>query len=186
MTDAVEEGALRGTLLVANPALPDPNFHHTVVLILEHGADGAVGLVLNRPGDLPVSRPLPELADLAADPALLFAGGPVERQAAICLGESAGGAGPAWQPVLGPVGVVDLSSGSIPDSIRRLRVFSGYAGWAPGQLENELAAGAWFVVPAHPDDPLTSQPERLWHDVLRRQGGGLAALGAFPDDPTVN
>jgi putative transcriptional regulator len=144
---------LKGRLLVATPNLGDPNFERTVVLVLEHGDEGALGVVLNRPSGLDLAEPLPEWARAAADPPVVFIGGPVAPSAAVCLARvtRAGGAGAVgWEPVLGPVGTLDLDSDpdeAIP-SLQEIRVFAGYAGWGPGQLEGEIAAGGWFVVDA--------------------------------------
>jgi putative transcriptional regulator len=75
----------------------------------------------------------------------------------------------------------DLSLG-----VEAIRVFAGYAGWGPGQLEREIDAGAWFVVPARPEDVMSDNPESLWKRVLRRQGGELAVVSLFPSDPSLN
>jgi putative transcriptional regulator len=183
-------GLVKGRLLVANPALPDPNFHRTVVFMLEHGDGGALGVVLNRPSETAVSDPLPRCESLAAEPSVVFVGGPVEPAAAICLAEVEAAVGMHWNPVLGAVGTLDLGDGSgaedLLGQVQRLRVFAGYAGWGPGQVEAELEAGAWFVVDALAADVLCDQPRLLWRTVLRRQGGWLASLSSFPDDPSVN
>ena len=179
---------LTGRLLVATPVLGDPNFDRTVVLVLDHGEDGAVGLVLNRPSDTSVGEPLPEWDDVAAFPSVIFVGGPVAQTAVIGLARGDGESAEGWRPLVGGVGIVDL--GSSPDHtathIEDLRLFAGYAGWGEGQLEAEIGAGAWFVVDAHADDALSPDPERLWTDVLRRQRGRLAMFAHFPDDPSSN
>ncbi len=178
----------KGRLLVANPALPDPNFHRTVVLMLEHTADGAVGVVLNRPSQLTVAEPLPRWEALAADPPVLFVGGPVEPSSAICLAEVIGDeVEQSWQPVLDGLGALDLEADDEASApVHRLRVFAGYAGWGPGQLEAEIDAGAWFVVAAETDDVMSPEPRGLWRAVLRRQAGWLTALASYPDDPSLN
>jgi putative transcriptional regulator len=182
---------LKGRLLVATPNLGDPNFERTVVLVLEHGDEGALGVVLNRPSELDVAEPLPEWAGAAAHPPVVFIGGPVAPSAAVCLarlGRDGGAEG--WQPLLDgtPVGTMDLDSD--PDEaiprLEEIRVFAGYAGWGPGQLEGEIADGGWFVVDADPDDPLSPAPQNLWAAVLRRQKGALALFAAYPPDPTLN
>ena len=181
-----------GRLLVANPMLPDPNFDRTVVLLLAAGRDGALGLVLNRPSETDVAAPLPEWGPLAAEPAVLFVGGPVQHQAVICLARSAGGGadaedGPGWSAVLPGVGTVDLDrQGGLSRSVAGVRLFAGYAGWGAGQLESEIDAGAWWVVEADPGDPFSDRPEELWRAVLRRQGFPLAFVAWFPDDPAAN
>lgn len=185
----MSEGSLKGRLLVASPILGDPNFDGSVVLVLEHGDDGAVGVVLNRPTGTDVAEPLPGWHRLAADPAVVFVGGPVSPDAAICLARS----WPderidAFEPLLDSLGTVDLSidPDEAASAIQGLRVFVGYAGWAGGQLEGEIEQGAWFVVDARPEDALSGEPDQLWQSVLRRQRGKLAMFANFPDNPALN
>lgn len=178
--------SLTGRLLVATPILGDPNFDRTVVLLLEHGEEGAVGLVLNRPSDTEVAEPLPEWDGVAATPSVIFVGGPVARSAVIGLGRRAGG-GEGWRPLVGGVGIVDLGAGpAFPAPVEELRLFAGYAGWGAGQLEAEIDAAAWWVVDAAPGDALSPSPEHLWSEVLRRQCGRLKMYAHFPEDPSAN
>jgi putative transcriptional regulator len=181
--------SLRGHLLVALPVLRDPNFDHTVTLLLEHTEDGALGLVLNRPSDTELDDPLPAWGPLAAEPPVVFVGGPVALDGAIGLARAAEpGSSEGWAPLFGDLGTVDLSRDpeEIAVPLDRLRVFLGHAGWGPGQLEDELAEEAWAVVDAAPDDPLSEDPATLWRRVLRRQGGRLAWLANHPVDPSLN
>jgi putative transcriptional regulator len=183
-------GELTGMLLVASPSLADPNFARTVVLVLDHGPSGTIGLVLNRPTGVPVDEILRQWHEQAAlaSPAVIFSGGPVSPSAVIGLvrgtlmGEPAG-----WRSVLGEVGTVDLS---VPPedqpALDGARLFSGYSGWASDQLDDEIDEGAWFCLDAIEDDLMTREPEQLWHDVLRRQGGDLGMLANFPPHPSVN
>src|SRR3954447_11665506 len=150
----MDASSLRGKLLVATPVLGDPNFNRTVVLVLEHSPDGAVGLVLNRPSDTAVVEPLPQWKALAAEPAVVFVGGPVSRDLVIGLGRRKAGASEAgWSPVVGSVGTLDLDDldGALAD-VDAVRLFAGYAGWGADQLEGEIAARAWWVVDALPGD----------------------------------
>ena len=182
------DGSLAGRLLVASPVLADPNFARTVVLVIEHGEEGTVGVVLNRPTDLAVDDPLPGWSGAAAPPAVVFVGGPVAPGAALCLARVRDEGAPGWSPVVEGVGTVDLSEGldEVLERVEGLRVFAGCAGWAPGQLEEEIDQGSWFVVDGHPEDVLSTEPSRLWPAVLRRQGGRLALLAHFPLDPSLN
>lgn len=175
----------RGRLLVATPDLRDPNFSRTVVLMLEHGDEGALGVVLNRPVDLAVSDVLPDWADLTSAPSCLFVGGPVAPTAVIGLGR---GEGPVFQPLFDGLGTLDLEvdPATSASSLHGLRVFVGYAGWAPGQLDDELTAGGWLVLDLDPSDPFSADPSRLWHSVLRRQRGRVAMFAAAPEDPSTN
>src|SRR5713101_1962375 len=185
---------LRGRLLVANPALPDPNFDRTVVLVLAHEEEGALGLVLNRPTEMDVDAPLPRWDHLAADPRVVFVGGPVAPGAAICLARvplarvSDAEFAEGWAPVTGELGTLDLEKDpeDLLVDVEAIRVFAGYAGWGAGQLEQEIEAGAWFVVAAESGDIMSCEPEQLWKRVLRRQGGDLAVVAAFPADPKLN
>jgi len=182
-----------GRLLVANPLLPDPNFDRTVVMLLAYSDEGALGLVLNRPSDTMLAAPLPRWEHLAAAPAVVFVGGPLQHQAVICLarafGHPAASMPPVgWTAVLPEVGTLDLDME--PEGLHalfsHLRVFAGYAGWSAGQLEAELDAGAWWILDAQPDDPFCDEPDDLWKRVLRRQRGSLALVAAYPDDPMLN
>lgn len=164
----------RGQLVVATPGLTDPNFAHAVVLLLEHGAEGAVGVVLNRPTDVPVTAVMPPVSGVV-EPTVVFRGGPVQPQAVIAL--AAGGQG---QELLPGLRVADLRDGSGGGGVR---LFAGYAGWGAGQLEGEIAAGGWFVVPARAEDALTAEPGELWPRVLARQGGLYTTAC---EDPTRN
>lgn len=183
--------SLRGKLLVATPKLLDPNFVRTVVLLCFHDEHGAFGLVLNRPlEEAPVREHLPEWSEAAASPACVFSGGPVEPSHAFGLAQLREPSEPpseGWSEVLAGVGIVDLSRpGALLTAVRAVRIYAGYAGWAAGQLEGELAEGAWFVVDARADDVFHPNPEHLWRDVLRRQRGQLALFAFAPLDPRLN
>jgi putative transcriptional regulator len=178
--------SVAGRLLVASPSLLDPNFARTVVLMLEHDADGAVGIVLNRPTDADLLDHVPVWWDAAPLPKVVFVGGPVGEGGAVALGRGEGAADmDGWTPVLG-LRVIDLSSEPPDDVSLDVRIFAGYAGWGGGQLEEELATGAWVVVDARPDDVFSSQPDQLWGRVLRRSGGRYAMMATFPADPSLN
>jgi putative transcriptional regulator len=179
--------SLRGQLLVAGPGLDDPNFRRSVVLVGEHGDDGAMGVVLNRPTSVTVGEAVPPLAELVEDGDVVHLGGPVQPRAVVVLADFVDTAD-ADDLVVESVGFLP---GEIEDAagvgpVRALRVFAGYAGWSPGQLEEELEEGSWLVLPARASDVFGDEPERLWSDVLRRQGGALAVLALLPDDPRVN
>jgi len=178
--------SLTGRLLVAAPVLRDPNFERTVVLVVAHGEEGAVGVVLNRPSDSAVSDILPGWHHLAAPPPVIFFGGPVALTGVICLGRSdQAEIRPGWQPLFSGLGTVDLEADP-DDALTAIRVFAGHAGWSPTQLEGEVGEGAWFVLDALPDDVFGSAPGTLWPSVLRRQGGAMARVANFPTDPAMN
>ena len=190
--------SLRGRLLVAAPTLKDPNFDRTVVFVLEHTDDGALGVVLNRPSEIEVSDALPGWELLATQPPVVFLGGPVAPTGAICLGraavtgdggrEKSGEEGEGWMPLFAGLGTVDLdgSPDDLAAKVVDLRVFVGHAGWGAGQLDAEVDVGGWFVLDAIPEDAFSPRPEDLWEMVLRRQGGALARVANFPPDPSMN
>lgn len=181
---------LQGKLLIASPTLLDPNFARSVVLICQHGADdGALGLILNRPTEAPVVEFLPDWAAHLSPPDVVCEGGPVQREAAVSLALIDGDPpDDGWVPIGEGLGLLDVSTPpwEVPGKVTALRVFSGYAGWSPSQLESELARFDWFVVTALPDDPFSVAPERLWRTVLTRQPGRLKLLTHYPPDPTLN
>lgn len=184
-----------GQLVVATPQLGDPNFARTVVLLLQADEeDGALGLVLNRPTGTGVGEVLPDWAPLAAAPGVVFTGGPMQPNAAICLGHGLpGGRQVGAYSVLEGVpgtslGTVDLDAApdDLVPSVSEVRLFAGYAGWTAGQLEAEVEEGAWWVLDALPADAFSADPEQLWERVLRRQGPPIAFAASYPPDPTLN
>ena len=178
--------SLKGQLLIAGPGLIDPNFRRTVVLVGEHSEEGALGVILNRASESTVDEAVPELPTLAAGLGTIHVGGPVQPSAIVVLAEFSQ-PDRAGSLVLGSVGF--LPSEVDPDELgelRRARVFAGYAGWGPGQLDGELEEGSWIVEPALPDDVFTADPDELWSDVLRRKGGPFGVLALMPLDPSLN
>lgn len=179
-----------GKLLVAGPDLGDPNFARTVVLILEHDAEGAVGVVINRPSDTRVADILEEWSELSCAPGVVFVGGPVQPEAAVCLAVPRSGVDdvPGVQPLVPGVASLDLAQDPalVAPGVEHLRLFAGYAGWGPGQLEGEADHDDWIVVDALPGDPFDSDPGTLWQRVLRRQGGDYRLVAHYPVDPSSN
>lgn len=178
------EPSLKGQLLIAAPILLDPNFHRSVVLVIEHSEEGALGVVLNRPTELPVAEAVPDLAEL--DDGYVYAGGPVQPQAVIALAEYAGA--PPEGAVCGaiaPVGV-DSDMETLPEHVTRVRVYAGYSGWGEGQLEGELEEESWFVAPALPGDVFSEDTDQLWSAVLDRMGGEYRLVARMPEDPSQN
>jgi putative transcriptional regulator len=178
--------SLRGQLLIASPQLIDPNFARTVVLITEHNDEGAMGVVLNRPSDATVADAAPELEQLVEPEEDVYVGGPVQPSSVMVLAE--------WNqpddgvPVFGRVGFV--AAGSDPDelaiTVRRARLFAGFAGWSPGQLEGELERDDWILEDARPQDVFADDPDELWSEVLARKGGEYALVARMPIDPSLN
>jgi putative transcriptional regulator len=185
---------LTGRLLVATPALGDPNFDRAVVLLLDHDADGALGIVINRPTQVAVGEILPPWSTYASEPGVVFQGGPVSADSALGLAslarvEERDNREPlGFRRLYDGIGLIDLDAPPevLVGEMASLRIFAGYAGWASGQLESEIGEGAWYVVAAEPADPFSFHPDQLWRNVLRRQGGDLALVATYPEDPTMN
>jgi putative transcriptional regulator len=178
--------SLQGKLLIASPALVDPNFSRAVVLVAHHDEEGAMGLVLSRPSPATVGEVVPELLELADGDETVYVGGPVQPSAVIALAE--------FEPdepdagIFGNVGFVteDSDPEDLVGATKRVRVFAGYAGWGPGQLEAELDEPSWIVEPAREEDVFADDAAELWRVVLRRKGGQFALIARMPDDPSVN
>ena len=182
----MDVNSLQGQLLIASPALHDPNFKRTVVLVTEHTDEGAAGLVLNRPSPASVAELVPQLEVLAEDDEQVWLGGPVQQDAVLVLGEFVD-PDDAAVPLFGSLGFPSLEEPEVVvDATTRRRVFAGYAGWGAGQLEDELAREDWIVEASHADDAFTEQPDALWSDVLRRKGGIYELVARMPEDPSVN
>jgi putative transcriptional regulator len=183
-----------GDLLVATPALQDPSFESSVVLLLDLDEDGALGVILNRPSTVPVGEILPDWTDLVAPPDVLFKGGPVSTDSALAVGASMtlgmdpDGVTVGFRRLYDDVGIVDLDAPTaiIGPALTHLRVFAGYAGWAADQLADEIASDAWYVVPSARADLFGADPLGLWKRVLQRQPGELAWVSTRPVDPTMN
>ena len=191
----MEAESLSGRLLVATPLLGDPNFRRTVILIVEdEPEEGTLGVVLNRPTEVQVGQVLESWTDLVTGPSVVFRGGPVSPNSALALALARGDDEPlGWRSLEGSdltsrIGLVDLEAPPelLAGGITSLRVFAGYAGWGPGQLQAEIEEGAWYLLAGEPTDAFGAEPERLWPEVLRRQGGEFAIVATYPDDPLLN
>ena len=177
-----------GSLLLAEPPMPDPNFKRTVILICEHTMEGSFGLVLNRPANVKLS----EVAtiDLPFD-ATLWHGGPVQPDTLHYL-HPYGDAVPGAMPVLNDVywgGEFDAISDGIASGrldADRIRFFVGYSGWGSGQLDAEAEDGSWIVMEGTPGVAFAEEDDDLWRQILREMGGEYALLSTFPDDPRMN
>lgn len=182
--------SLTGQLLVATPQIGDGIFHRSVVLLLHHDEDGAQGVILNRPMDADIEAVLPGWQEHATRPQRLFQGGPVGLDSALGLVTVPGdGAEPLGvKRLFGGIALIDLDTPPvlvIPE-IAGLRIFAGYAGWSPGQLEVEIRTGSWYVVDAENRDAFSDDPAGMWVRVLRRQRDQLAFVATFPEDPSMN
>ncbi|MGE4426303.1 MAG: YqgE/AlgH family protein [Solirubrobacteraceae bacterium] len=179
---------LNGQLLVALPTIGDPQFTRTVVLVVDHDEEGALGVVLNRPTDTAVEVAVPGMSGMFEEDEVVHEGGPVQPDALLTVAEFRDPEDAALL-VLGRIGMVRGADGDEPPAVPgvdRARAYAGYAGWAPGQLEHELAADDWIIVDARPDDLFLPDASRLWHVALERVGGAFARLARVPADPSLN
>jgi putative transcriptional regulator len=176
---------LSGQLLVASPTIGDPSFSRSVVLIVDHDRDGALGIVLNRPTETTVQVAVPEIATLFDDDDVVHDGGPVQPDALLTMAEFRDPADAALL-VLGRIGMVRGDHDPREPNVARARAYAGYAGWAPKQLEEERARGDWIVTAARPDDLFRANADDLWSIVLDRLGGPYSSLARRPADPSVN
>jgi putative transcriptional regulator len=179
-----------GMLLVATPALQDPHFVDTVVLLLDVNDEGALGVVLNRPSPVLVADVLEAWREVVAEPEVLFRGGPVGTDGALAVAELRDPLEPpvGWRPVAGILGIVDLDTPTelVDGSLTAMRVFAGYAGWGAGQLDGEVEEGSWYVVGGQSGDVFRGDTTGLRRDVIRRQPGMLAWHVNRPVDPDMN
>lgn len=180
----------KGIFLVAAPSLRDPNFRQSVVLLCEHGPEGALGVVVNRPTAMSISEALPQVPILEGSTHVLYAGGPVQTNQVmllyrgdrlpenshhvfdgVCLG--------------GDLGMVEriLTHAGGKEAFR---AYLGYSGWGPGQLESEMKTGSWITMPADPSIVFEKDPACVWGDILRSLGGDYRHYAEMPFDPSLN
>jgi putative transcriptional regulator len=183
----IMEESLTGQLLLASPALADPNFARTVVLVGVHSDEGAMGVVLNRPSAVTVGEAVPQLEPAIDLAELVYIGGPVQPSSIVFLAEFLDPAS-AGLLVLGRIGFpsADAELQELEQATARSRVFAGYAGWGEGQLDAELEQGDWILDAAQPQDVFSDDPEELWSRVLTRKGGSYALIAKMPADPSLN
>ena len=189
---------LKGSFLIATPGLMDPNFTRTVVYIVEHNSDGAFGLVLTRPGTFTLwdvcEKIFEDANDLPGKDELnalsVFSGGPVQESAVFYLhtdseleADPTTGSGITMGSQVEDLHTVLVG---LDGRFEHFRIFFGYSGWAPGQLELELKTGGWLVRPAKVSQVFNQDPESLWSDLVQSFGGDLGILGLMPADPGLN
>ena len=181
-----------GSLLLANTDLLEPTFRRSVIYIVEHNDGGTLGVVLNRSSETAIHNVLPQWSDLVAKPKTMFIGGPVKRDAALCLGILRIGQDPDGLPglrhVAGRVVMIDLDADpdTIAEWVEGVRIFAGYSGWTIGQLDGEIDRDDWMVFSALPSDVLVQPRVDLWSRVLRRQPLPLSLLATHPIDLSRN
>lgn len=180
----------QGTFLVATPHLKDPNFRQTVVLICEHGSGGSLGLVINRRTNQHITEVLPQATGLHEKAGFVYTGGPVQKDSLLIL-HRLGREVPESRPIFDGV-CLGGELGVLEDEFTQdqgeglVRVYMGYAGWAAGQLQFELASGSWLVLPAQMKMVFARDPLQVWPAILRAQGGAYALYATMPPDPSLN
>lgn len=181
-----------GSLLVAAPDLASPEFSRSVILIIEHSHATTFGVNLASRSDLAVANVLPEWTELTAKPQALYIGGPLSQQAVVGLGVTKPGvdieSSTKFNKLANRLVHVDLrvTPDEVRDDLEGMRFFAGYAEWAPGQLNDEIEQGDWYVAPALPSDVLAPGRVDVWGDVMRRQPMPLPLYSTHPSDPTDN
>ncbi|MBA4505735.1 YqgE/AlgH family protein [Corynebacterium sanguinis] len=175
-----------GMLLLAAPGMLSPEFARTVVLIVDHGIDSTLGVILNSRSEIAVHNAMPEWVDLVAAPQAMYRGGPVGATSMVGIGVTSSGVLIDDQPVLtrlaNRLAQVDLRAEpqEVAPAVDSMRLFLGYAEWAPGQLDEEIERGDWFIAPALPSDVVAPAAADLWGDVMRRQAMPLPLYATFP------
>jgi putative transcriptional regulator len=180
----------RGCFLIASPHLRDPNFRQTVVLICEHGSGGSLGLVVNRRTEHHIMDVLPQTTGLHERAGLVYSGGPVQRENLLIL-HRVRKAVPEAQPIFDGVylggdleALEELSSEGETEDL--VRVYMGYAGWAPGQLQFEMSVNSWIILPADLKLVFASDPHYMWPNVMRSLGNDFILYATMPPDPQTN
>ena len=180
----------KGIFLIAAPALRDPNFRQTVVLLCEHGPEGALGVVVNRPTAMSISEALPQVPVLEGQRHVLFAGGPVQTNQVMLLyrlSQVPANSHPVFDGVcLG--GDLDVMERILTETQGReaFRAYLGYSGWGPGQLEAEMKTGSWITMPADPTVVFEKEPTKIWSDVVLSLGDDYRRYADMPFDPSFN
>ena len=177
-----------GMLMLAAPGMLSSEFARTVVLIIEHNLEHTLGVVLNRRSEVAVANVLPEWLDYVAKPQALYLGGPLGPQAAIGVGVTTSGTviedHLEFTRLANRLVHVDLRTDPtmLDGLLEGVRIFAGYAEWAPGQLDDEIERGDWYVAPALPSDVIAPAGTALYSDIMRRQPMPLPLFSTFPAD----
>jgi putative transcriptional regulator len=180
----------KGMFLIATPAMRDPNFRQTVVLLCEHGPEGALGVVVNRPTEMNITEVLPQVPILEGQSHRLYSGGPVQKNSLLILYR-------LHQEVEGTHPVLDgVYLGGNMETLERIlegedmdesfRAFMGYSGWAPGQLEHEMQMGSWLTMPAKPELVFNPDAHALWTEIIQQFGEKYSIYADMPPDPSLN
>lgn len=180
----------KGIFLVAAPALRDPNFRQAVVLLCEHGPEGALGVIVNRPTAMSISEALPQVPILEGQPHVLYSGGPVQTNQVMLLyrvNQAPENSHKVFDGVcLG--GDLDIMERILTTREQKesFRAYLGYSGWGPGQLESEMQTGSWITLPADPAIVFEKDSSRIWSDVFLTLDEASRHYADMPIDPSLN
>ena len=179
----------KGSLLISEPFLPDPNFERTVILICDHNEQGTVGFVLNKRAEISIGDVVEEFGEITSE---LYVGGPVEQNTLHFIhkipfeldGSLNLGEGIAWGGDFEKLKfLINIQKASLED----VRFYLGYSGWSPGQLKKEIEENTWIV---YKPDNLTliwdMEPADLWRMILKKMGGKFKMMSNYPIDPRLN
>ncbi len=183
------EKILKGKLLLDGGELTGSFFHHTVILVCEHSAEGAFGLVLNRSSGSKVGELVVADLPVTLKDSPLFLGGPVQPTALSFLHADNFIPDANVFPNLSLGHSLDelVEVGESFSASKKVKMFAGYAGWSPGQLENEMKRKSWLTFPASLELVFETPPDQLWQKILRTKGGWKnKLLSQMPDDPSLN
>ena len=162
----------KGKFLVASKQLRDPQFFETVVLLLEYDSKGAMGLVINRPTTVKLSKVLPDIEGLQKRSDTIYLGGPVAKNQLMLLIRTSSppeGSRLVFKDIyLSSSQTVIEKMIDKPDTPERFRVYAGYAGWAPGQLDHEVSRGGWHILQADEESVFDKTPSEIWPELIRR------------------
>src|ERR1051325_3181117 len=177
-----------GKLLISEPFLLDSYFKRSVVLLSEHGPEGTVGFILNKPTDLALNDALEDFPEFNVP---LYFGGPVQTDTIHfihTLGDKLEGSKEIMKGVYwgGNLETLKLMIETKQISEKDVRFFAGYSGWEPKQLEDELKGHTWMIANCDKNYAFSKEPEALWGSVLKNMGSQYAVLANFPDDPSLN
>ncbi len=180
----------KGVFLLASPRLRDPNFRQTVVLLCEHGPEGALGVVVNRPTAMSISEALPQVPIIEGAGHVLYAGGPVQTNQVMLLyrgSQFPENAHHVFDGVClgGDIGMVERIL-TTTDNKEFFRAYLGYSGWGPGQLEGEMNTGSWVLVPADPMWVFEKDASSIWHDMVLTLDDTYRPYAEMPFDPSCN
>lgn len=177
-----------GMLLVAAPGMMSGDFTRSVIMLIDHSAQGTFGVNLTARSELAVFNVMPDWLPVVAKPQALYIGGPLNQQSVAALGVTKSGVDIDEHPQINRLAprLVHVDMRSQPDEVidlvEGIRLFAGYAEWAPGQLDEEIEFGDWYVTPALPSDVIAPGRVDLWGDVMRRQQMPLPLFSTFPAD----